>query len=143
MKKFLFLFAVTLVLTGCSATIPPVAEVEASPQISEEHAFVTLNTPRPGDVISPPIQIAGQAPQNWFFEGQLFAKIETDNGTVIGQGPLKTEGDWTTEKVLNFRGELKFSVPTGVQTGKLVIENDNPSGLPENQKRYEIQVRFQ
>ena len=46
-----------------------------------------------------------------------------------------------TENFVPFRTELEFRTPT-TERGTLVLEKDNPSGLPENSDELRIPVRF-
>jgi len=47
-----------------------------------------------------------------------------------------------TENFVAFQGELSFS-PPATSSGTLKFLSDNPSGLPENQKVFEVQVQFE
>jgi spore germination protein GerM len=53
----------------------------------------------------------------------------------------QAQGDWMTTNFVPFSSTLTFSTPT-TPTGILVLQKDNPSGLPENDAEIRIPVRF-
>ena len=63
------------------------------------------------------------------------------NGQELAVAPAQAKGDWMTNDFVPFEVELNFSAPK-TETGTLVLEKDNPSGLPENANKLEIPVRF-
>ena len=46
-----------------------------------------------------------------------------------------------TKDFVPFKAELEFSLPS-TETGVLILEKDNPSGLPENDDELRIPIRF-
>lgn len=98
--------------------------------------------PSKNEKIASPLFVKGIAPSGWLFEGQLIVKLLDEKKKVIGQGVAKEEkpGTWSSGEPVAFEGNIPFS--TTAKSGFVVIENDNPSGLPENQKMYEIPVNF-
>jgi hypothetical protein len=102
----------------------------------------TISTPKANTKVSNPLTIKGTAPSNWFFEGQLHIRLVDDKrNTIAGaSGDEVTPGSWMEDKPVEFTGIINFK--TTAKSGYLIIENDNPSGLPENQKMYEIPVSF-
>ncbi len=55
--------------------------------------------------------------------------------------PAQALGEWMTEDFVPFSASLRFAVPS-TPKGKLVLEKDNPSGLPENADELIIPVYF-
>ncbi len=104
---------------------------------------VILETPQEGARLSSPIKIKGQAPGSWFFEGQIVAQLLDKNGKLMATSPLVAQGEWMTEKLVTFEGELSFTQPKVATSAALVIASDNPSGLPENQKTYTLSVELE
>lgn len=47
-----------------------------------------------------------------------------------------------TENFVPFSSTIEFSSAPTTQTGKVVLHKDNPSGLPQNDAKVEIPVRF-
>lgn len=94
------------------------------------------------DVIESPVEVEGMAPGTWMFEGQMSVRVEDPNRNVLGEDVLKAEGEWMTEELVPFSGTVSFEVPNGLGTGYVVFEKSNPSGMPENEGKVEIPVRF-
>lgn len=103
-------------------------------------AEVTVSV-QSNQTIQSPLTIEGKAKGNWFFEAVFPAIIFDGSGRELGRGQMRAEGDWMTENFVPFSGTIDFS-PSLTATGTLVLRNDNPSGLPEKEKKVEIPVRF-
>lgn len=107
--------------------------------------FIQVEGPRANEIISSPLVIKGKARGSWFFEASFPIKLYDENGelltTAIAQANPPAGGDWMTEDFVPFSAELKFE---NFKTGKgtLVLEKDNPSGLPENAGELRIPVMF-
>lgn len=96
---------------------------------------------RPNSTVSSPLEITGEARGNWFFEASFPVKIYDANNNLLGSSPAQAQGEWMTENFVPFTVSLNFSAPT-TDIGTLILEKDNPSGLPENAGEYKIPVRF-
>lgn len=98
--------------------------------------------PGKNEKIQSPLIVKGIAPAGWMFEGQLVLKLLDNDRKVIAQGKGVEEklGSWTSGNPVSFEGKIIFE--GNAESGYLVVENDNPSGLPENQKTFEIPVQF-
>src|SRR4030042_4184450 len=53
----------------------------------------------------------------------------------------QAKSDWMTENFVPFKAELIFSAPP-TEKGTLVLEKDNPSGLPENEDELIVPIKF-
>ncbi len=107
----------------------------------EKIDLIRLDTPRPNQVITSPLKIEGEARGTWFFEGDFPVKLLDENGEVIAQHYVTARGEWMTEDFVQFSGELLFTAPE-TEFGRLVLEKDNPSGLPEHADALNVPVRF-
>ncbi len=99
-----------------------------------------------GDTVSSPLTVTGEARGNWFFEAS-FPVILTDwDGRIIAQVPAQAQGEWMTEEFVPFSATLTFTTPIpgdpAVNRGALILQKDNPSGLPEHDDALEIPVVF-
>lgn len=91
-------------------------------------------------MVTSPLKISGQV-RGWFFEAVFPVKlINRDSGAIIAQGqahPLNQ--DWMVDAFQPFSATLSFAVTTPIPAW-LVLSNDNPSGLPENDQSVYIPV---
>jgi hypothetical protein len=103
--------------------------------------MIRIDMPAPNQFVASPLRVAGEAKGGWYFEASAPVKILDANGKTLGEGFVTAQGEWMTENFVPFEGTLRFTPPT-TSTGTLVFSNDNPSGLPENQKTFSIPVKF-
>lgn len=106
----------------------------------EKLDMIRINDPRPGQAISSPLLIEGEARGYWFFEGDFSVRLLDENGKLIGESVLSAQSQWMTEEFVPFEGELIFTTP--FQRGLLILEKNNPSGLPENDDRLSVPVHL-
>ena len=107
----------------------------------EKSDLIRVNTPRPNQIIQSPLLIAGEARGYWFFEASFPIKLLDGNGNLIAQTMAQARADWMTEDFVPFEAELVFSAPS-TGKGNLVLEKDNPSGLPEHADELRIPITF-
>lgn len=122
-------------------TVTPSAAPQATPTPTTS-VTLRLDSPKPHQTIQSPLLIEGALPGNWFFEGQITARLETESGSVIAEMPLKAQGSWMTESQVSFSEVMKFTKPRDANTAVLIITNANPSGLPENNKELQIPLKL-
>ncbi|MDQ3089676.1 MAG: GerMN domain-containing protein [bacterium] len=107
----------------------------------EKSDLIVLETPRSGQVISSPVVIKGRARGNWYFEASFPARLVDANGKVLGTMPIQATGEWMTTEFVPFTATMDFTTPS-TKTGTLILQKDNPSGLPENDDELRIPVTF-
>ncbi|OIO49481.1 MAG: hypothetical protein AUJ39_00960 [Parcubacteria group bacterium CG1_02_42_13] len=107
----------------------------------EKMDLVRLSTPRPNEIVKSPLAVEGEARGNWFFETSFPVKIWDITGKEIARGITQAQGEWMTEEFVPFKVTLEFETPA-IKKGLLILEKDNPSGLPENADSLRIPVRF-
>lgn len=95
----------------------------------------------PNDTVQSPLKLSGEVPGNWYFEANLPVMITDADGNILTQQGAQANGEWMTTDFVPFEITLEFTKPA-TATGFVVIRNDNPSGLPENDKMIKIPVRF-
>lgn len=103
--------------------------------------MVRLTSPLTNSIITSPLTVTGEARGNWYFEASFPVKVLDGNGKVLGQVPAQAQGDWMTTEFVPFSATVPFTTPT-TATGYLVLEKDNPSGLPENAAELSVPIRF-
>lgn len=142
-KTFIIVIGVsTLLLSACSSSSPsnvtptstsvPTTSAEPGQPVLEKS--VILEIPDESEAVSSPFPIEGLAPGSWFFEGQIVGEILSESGDSLAVFPLQAIGEWMTEEHVRFEGKAEFTAPEGAEAVQLIIKNDNPSGLPENEK---------
>lgn len=102
---------------------------------------VELDFPKAGSLVKSPLTITGRAKGFWFFEASFPVKIVDANDNTLGQHYAQAQGEWMTVEFVPFVSLLSFKEsPTA--TGFLVLQRDNPSGLPEYDQEVRFPVRF-
>lgn len=109
----------------------------------EKSDLIKLDAPRPNQIIKSPLTIKGQARGFWFFEGSFPIVLTDWDGLIIGEGIATAQGEWMTEEFVPFTAEIKFEIPKYKNNGTLILQKDNPSGLPEHNDALEIPVLFE
>lgn len=110
--------------------------------ILEKQDLIRVLNITPGDTIESPLLITGEARGNWFFEASFPVMLYDNKGNEIASGHAEATGDWMTEDFVGFKANLQFTLRADVAEGKLVLQKDNPSGLPQNDDKLEIPVKF-
>lgn len=117
---------------------PPV-----SPELSPVGELQVIN-PLPYQSIESPLEIFGQAPGTWFWEGSFLVILTDANGEEISSAIVTTaDGDeWMTNELVPFEATLQFDDDNLPESGFLVFDKANPSGMPENGKTETIPISF-
>lgn len=104
--------------------------------------LIVLKTPYPGQTVSSPLEIKGEARGTWFFEASFPVFLTDWDGLIIAQGIATAKSEWMTEDFVPFEAKLEFIKPNVKNNGSLILKKDNPSGLPQNDNALEIPVFF-
>ncbi|OHA91266.1 MAG: hypothetical protein A2758_02260 [Candidatus Zambryskibacteria bacterium RIFCSPHIGHO2_01_FULL_49_18] len=143
MKTFIIGLIILLALTGLGIFVAGKYNSPTATTTPDniKASLIRVASPLPGAIVSSPLIVTGEARGNWFFEATFPIRIEDENGIVLGNHYAEAQGDWMTTNFVPFVGFLTFSTST-TATGNLVLEKDNPSGLPENAAEVRVPVRF-
>jgi hypothetical protein len=122
----------------------PVISDDVQAQIDAKKDLIVLDSPLRDSVIASPVTIAGSARGYWYFEASFPVVIVNWDGLIIGEGIAEAQSDWMTEEFVPFRATITFDLPedTPYRRGAIILQKDNPSGLPENDNALEIPVLF-
>ncbi len=102
---------------------------------------VVIETPAYGALVTSPLTVKGKARGTWFFEANIPVTLKDQNGKVLAQKGFQADGEWMTTDYVPFSGTLEFATPE-TDFGVLIINKDNPSGLPQFDSAFAIPVRF-
>jgi hypothetical protein len=108
---------------------------------SEKGELIQLDYPLPNQTVDSPLFIKGQAPGTWFFEASFPIVLVNWDGLIISQGIATAQSDWMTQNMVPFTATLEFDQPPAYSDrGALILQKDNPSGLPANDDALEFPV---
>lgn len=102
---------------------------------------VRVSKPANNETIHSPFEIEGTARGGWYFEASFPIKLLDADDNLIAQTTATAQGDWMTSEFVPFKAVLEFASPQ-TETGFLVFEKDNPSGLIENAAEVRLPVKF-
>jgi|GEM_PF-1126795 len=126
----------------------PERSVPGTQTISQEYVTdnIVVTEPLPETSVTSPLTVKGLARGTWYFEAS-FPLVLTDwDGRIIAQGYAMALDDWMTENFVPFEGNLEFIKPENIgdfsKRGALILQKDNPSGLPEYDDAGEFTVYF-
>lgn len=113
--------------------------------INASSDIIVVENPTPGSVTGREFSVMGQARGYWFFEASFPIRVFDMDGNQIALSIGQPVGgaDWMTEEFVPFSADIEIPESfSGLAT--LVISNDNPSGLPENDRSisFPITVSF-
>jgi len=103
---------------------------------------IKIDAPTANTVVKNLSEIRGNAKGVWYFEGSFPVKVFDGNGIEIGGGLATALGDWMTEEYVDFTGTVEFAEPE-TETGVMEFRRDNPSGLPEYDKKVKVPIKFE
>ena len=132
-----------LLLASCACDHTAVSQHAGTTpaSLSAHRDRIQVSAPSSGAVVRSPLRIAGEARGNWFFEASFPVLLLDAERRVLALGIAQAQGEWMTQAFVPFSAELVFVAPPTAD-GTLVLERDNPSGLPEHADRIEVPVRF-
>lgn len=107
----------------------PASNSDEFPDIAQKANVIRVTSPRPDEVVTSPLEVAGEARGTWYFEASFPVKLVDEQGMQLAAAPAEAEGDWMTEEFVPFKARLTFEPPAGGGKGMLILEKNNPSGL--------------
>lgn len=134
------------------------SKIADKPALAEKPGLIKVESPFPDQKIKSPLVVKGEARGYWFFEASFPIILADWDGRIIAQhyaeaqlDPSDPDSTWMTENYVPFEGALEFESPVfeGAdenhfsRRGFLILQKDNPSGLPENDDALEMQVWFE
>ena len=149
-KKILIIIVVILVLGTVIFVLTEKSNDKIWTTAGGETDMIKLFSPQEKETIKSPLTVSGQARGTWFFEADFPVLLADWDGLIIAETYARTREDWMTNDYLPFEAELIFESPVFPEAdqehfsrrGYLILQKDNPSGLPEHDDALEISIRF-
>jgi len=110
--------------------------------LSEKNDLIRVSNPKPNETVKSPLIVKGEARGNWFFEASFPVKLLDAEGNLLSIAIAQAKSDWMTTDFVPFEATLEFQAPAA-ERGVLVLQKDNPSGLPEHDDELRIPVRLE
>jgi len=156
MSRNISILLVVLVAAGAAAWWQfgaPQPVVENTGNAVQKAGLIRVTSPRPNSTVESPLTITGQARGYWYFEASFPVVLVDWDGKIIAQGIAQAQGDpdatdgagWMTEDFVPFEATLTFAADPNAYSncGSLILQKDNPSGLPQYDDALEIPVVIQ
>ena len=152
MKNIIILSVVVVILSGVGIAMfyfdsplglspaSSVGPVPMPPTVFQDKISVTY--PLTDNLVKSPLKVQGEARGSWYFEASFPVRLYDADGKELAVAVAQAKGEWMTEEFVPFEAVLTFTTPV-TPTGKLVLQKDNPSGLPEHDDSVSIPVRFE
>lgn len=107
----------------------------------QKHDVVVV-WPLPNAQVGKSFVVQGAARGPWYFEASFGVTVLDAQGTQIAQGIAQADGEWMTEELVPFTAPI--TLPADAQgVYALVLQKDNPSGLPEHDASVELPIFVQ
>ena len=101
---------------------------------------VIVDSPLADAIVTSPLTVTGKARGTWYFEASFPVRLLDDEGNELAVVPAQAQSDWMTKEYVEFSAVLTFT--TTAKTGTLVLQKDNPSGMPEYDRSVSLPVKF-
>ncbi|MDO8592815.1 MAG: GerMN domain-containing protein [bacterium] len=100
-------------------------------------AEIIVDSPRPNQTVASPFLLKGKARGNWYFEASFPVRLLDDRDKELLVVPVQAKGDWMTADYVPFEQLVAYHI-SATTSAVLVLQNDNPSGLPELAKEIRV-----
>ena len=112
--------------------------------------LIKVSFPLENSKIESPLTVKGEARGNWYFEASFPVIVVNWDGLIIAEGYAQAKDNWMTNDFVSFETTIEFENPVfpGAdenhfsRRGAIILQKDNPSGLPEYDDAIEIPVWF-
>lgn len=104
--------------------------------------MIVIDAPKPGESVGTSFTVIGKARGGWYFEASFPLRVLSAQGSLLKEMPVQADGEWMTSEFVPFSETV--TLPPGTKGAvTLVLQNDNPSGLPENAASISIPLFIQ
>ena len=111
---------------------PPVSSNTPTPASTPPlDTQVVVTTPAQNATVSHSFEIAGVAPNQWFYEAVFPIQVRDSDDNLVGTSQGKAQGDWTQPGLVTFTSQMTIDA-SYEGPANLILLKDNPSGLPQD-----------
>ncbi len=131
-----------------SSVQEPVVPSDVQTSIDTTSDMIVVDSIESGSVIESGMMLTGKARGGWYFEASFPVTVVNWDGLIIAEAPATAQSEWMTSEFvpfsvpLNFVSPFKPGEPDFMKRGAIILQKDNPSGLPENDDAIEIPIQF-
>ncbi len=104
MRKAIFMIFLVIFSASCKekgSSEGPAQSTNSSEEIQERkdtiNDLLKVENPKPGQLITSPLKITGEARGYWFFEADAPVKLIDRNLQTISESHITSNGEWMTE----------------------------------------------
>lgn len=126
--------------SGAQTNVNQLVNVNTNINQPPQNKNIIVSKPAVNEEITSGYTIEGQA-AGWYFEAVFPIKLLDSTGKEIATTQAQAQSDWMTTNFVPFKATINFSIDKD-QDGTLVFMKDNPSGLPQNDQKYEMPVKL-
>lgn len=132
-------------ITTATTTLPVIATTTL-PLVVYQNADadnIVVTAPLPNVTVQNTFTLTGKARGGWYFEASFPVSVLSATGTKLVEMPVQANGEWMTSDFVPF-ATTTIIIPAYYKgAATLILKNDNPSGLPENEASISIPIVIQ
>ncbi len=140
-KNIIVIAAVVLAVIASVAFYFYGRENVSAPAGNDKSNLIKVFNVSPDQAVKSPLLVEGEARGYWYFEASFPIRMFDANGKELGVAVAQAKDEWMTESFVPFSTTINFTKPT-TSNGFLVLQKDNPSGLPEHDDELRVPVKF-
>lgn len=104
--------------------------------------IIQIESPRPGDSVTFPLEITGKARGGWYFEANFPVEILDADGNPLATSYATAQGEWMTNDFVPFTARIEMLNPPLGEKGELLLKYSNASGDPERDEALRVPINF-
>lgn len=121
---------------------PTTPEAPKATYLNASADKIVIDSPKPGEAVGTSFSVIGKARGGWYFEASFPLQVLSAQGSLLKEMPVQADGEWMTNEFVPFSETV--TLPPGTKgAATLILKNDNPSGLPENDASISIPIFVQ
>lgn|SRR3989344_331712 len=145
MRWVIGIVALLVMVVGAALFVAPARAPAPSPSPTPASIpdLIEVSSPLQNATITSPLVAQGRARGTWYFEASFPIELRSASGALLVQGYGQAQTNWMTSEFVAFVSiPLIFAPQPKGSVGTLILHKDNPSGLPEHDRKLEVPVVF-